>query len=244
MKKITAVLISVFIFLTSFTVTTFANYQEKTDTPTTKAASGTTGTMSSSTVGAILRGLLGDAADNLSNDELGQIIQKLFGDVNISSLLGPGSNSFISEILEYLASLETTVDYEAATKPHVTTTEATTEEPTTEEPTTAEPTTAQKVPSTTAAPVVQYYYYYIEQTTAQTGAIEGILPENTTSVQYDYIPPETFYTDLLTPSGVDYTGEEDDSDGFGIKTVIGVIVMLGSGTAVIILCLRKRNSYI
>lgn len=210
-------------------------YTAKEDASTTRASSGSAA--SNSAIGSILRAFLGDAAGNLTNNELGDIFTKLFGDLDISSLFGAGSSSITKEILEYINSLETTTDSVPSTKPAETTTEEpTTEEPTTEEPTTETPTT---VPPTTAQPVQNYYYYYVTPTTS----VPEIVTE-TTTVTYEYIPPETIYTDLLTTS---FAGTEDDavdtSDGFGVKTVIGIIILLGSGAAVVFLCIRKRASY-
>jgi len=204
----------------------------------TQAANSTTSsTVSNSTLGSLLKPLLGDAASNLTSSEVGAIAKKVLGDFNLSDLLGGGSSDIVKQILGYLNSLETTTDVPSATRPQETTTEATTEAPT-EAPTQPQTEAPATQPATTAQAVNHYYYYYVDSTTAATYT----MPESTTA--YEYIPPETIYTDLLTttPMGTDIQ-DDKNSDGLGLKGIIGIIILIGSGIAVVVLCVRRKQSY-
>lgn len=235
MKKFIAVIMTVCLILTA-SVCLVSAYTAKEDTSTTLSSSTVA---SSSAIGSVLRAFLGDAADNLSNQELADIATKLFGDFDLSTLFGNNSESIIDEILDYIGNVETTTESVPATRPPEVTEEAAAE--TTTKPKETEKTTEEEkktTASTTAQAVQNYYYYYVVPTTEESTTSE------TTTVTYEYIPPETIYTDLLTTAT--YVGEEDQvdtSDGFGIKTVIGIIILIGSGAAVVFLCVRKRASY-
>lgn len=135
----------------------------------------------------------------------------------------------LDELQDYLSAMTPT------TQPEETTTE---EEPTTEpeETTTEEPTTAKPKPK--PQPTYPSYNY-----TPPTYTPATTLPPETTTFQF--IPPEQIYTEAFTTTVFKPVVEDDVSsidDTNPIKTVIGVILLLGSGIGVIVVVLAlKRN---
>lgn len=143
------------------------------------------------------------------------------------NLLGIDVSEILDELQDYLSAMTPT------TQPEETTTE---EEPTTEpeETTTEEPTTAKPKPQ----PTYPSYNY-----TPPTYTPATTLPPETTTFQF--IPPEQIYTEAFTTTVFKPVVEDDVSsidDTNPIKTVIGVILLLGSGIGVIVVVLAlKRN---
>lgn len=177
-----------------------------------------------------------------SNSSLAELIAKIIGsdnpeDVDWSKFLSGGtmSDDLLDAITKYII---------AATP---TTTEATTTEPTTADPaaTTAPSTT---VP-TTAAPVeVVTTIVYVYQ-----GAQTYVTPSTTAPPEevytYSYVEPDTVVvpeitTQTFAPVVVDdeKTTETTGSDGFSVKTVIGIALLVLSLVAVVVVAvILKKN---
>ena len=161
----------------------------------------------------IIKGLLGSAAEKLSDSKLLELIR------------GSGS---LSEIVDKILA-----EINAFSPP---TTEPSTEEPTTQpKTTTAEP--------STDAPTAVPYDLPTQRPTSPSIYVPEVTTEETTS--FEYIPPEQIYTEPLTTSVFAPTVYDDpQDDGVSFKMIIGIIVLIASGAAVIIVAVKLKKSRI
>ncbi len=171
----------------------------------------------------------------------------MLGDVSLETLisaittvLGGGGGAMnmdqlIESVLVLLGTFESTTAPIETTTEEPTTEEPTTEEPTTEEPTTEEPTTA---PPTTVAPPTYTPPTYTPPTYTPTTQA----PETTT---YTYIPPEIITMEPLTGetyAPVIYDDNAGSSDGVTAKMIIGIVILVISGAAVVAVAVVLKKS--
>ena len=153
----------------------------------------------------------------------------------ITSVLGGGGAMDMDQLMESVLVLLGT--FESTTAP----VETTTEEPTTEESTTAETTTEEpttKAPETTTA---------VQNTTPPTYTPPTYVPttqapETTT---YTYIPPEIITMEPLTGetfAPVIYDDNSGSSDDVTVKMVIGIVILVISGAAVVAVAVVLKKS--
>ena len=156
------------------------------------------------------------------------------------------SSDFLNRLRKYLGMAEITE-------------ESTTAEPTTAEPTTAEPTTAY-TPTTQPTQPVTVYYYYVPSTAAQQTAAPATVysgaqtytglsttaPEET----YSYVQPSMITVpELTTQSTFNPVVTEDPTEassrgGSTAKTVIGIVILVLSLAAVVVVAVILRKSKI
>lgn len=172
-----------------------------------------------------LSGLLG----GVSTDDLATAITTILGGQGEMSM-----EQLLEEVIKSIGAFEETTTSETTTQEETTTLppETTTEEQTTVEieATTAPPTTE---PSTTA-PV------YTPSTPTYTPSTQA--PETTT---YTYIPPEIITAEPLTGetyNAVIYDDNASSSDGVTVKMALGIVILVLSGAAVIVVAFVLKKS--
>lgn len=188
-----------------------------------------------------IRSLLGGAADGTSDDALSSAIASLFG----------GNSALTSDFLngDFLAQLNAILAGEAPTAPP--TTEApSTEPPTTEEPATEPPTEEPATyPPVTEPPTT---YQFVPPTTVYGGSVTYPTDMFTTTTMpyetstYQYVPVVSETVTQLVPSSftpVVYDNEDGGVDeGVSAKMIIGIIILVISGGAVVAVALvLKKN---
>ncbi len=196
---------------------------------------GNTGTDETNGGGIDLSDFLSDPSSILSafSGLLGNVsTEDLIG--AITSVLGGGEAMNIDQLMEsvlvLLGTFESTTAPVETTTEETTTEETTTEETTTEETTTEVPTTT---PPTTQAPPVYTPPTYTPTTQA---------PETTT---YTYIPPEIVTMEPLTGetyAPVIYDDNVGSSDDVTVKMVIGIVILVISGAAVVAVAIVLKKS--
>ena len=156
----------------------------------------------------------------------------------ITTVLGGGGTMNMDQLVESVLVLLGT--FESTTTPIETTTEETTTEPTTAEtttePTTAEPTT--KAPEATTVTQSATPPTYTPPTYTPTTQA----PETTT---YTYIPPEIITMEPLTGetfAPVIYDENTGSSDSVTAKMVIGIVILVISGAAVVAVAVVLKKS--
>lgn len=197
---------------------------------------GNTGTDETNGGGVDLSDFLSDPSSilNAFSGLLGNVsTEDLIG--AITSVLGGGGAMDMDQLMESVLVLLGT--FESTTAPVETTTEEpTTEEPTTEEPTTEQPTTLP--PETTTAVQNTTPPTYTPPTYTPTTQA----PETTT---YTYIPPEIVTMEPLTGetyAPVIYDDNTGSSDDVTVKMVIGIIILVISGAAVVAVAVVLKKS--
>ena len=251
--KILAVILSSLMLLMTFASTAFAlgnddlnalgqyfgggNTTSKAD-PDEPSSKGYAQVNSGSGLTDLVRGILGSAANGLSNSQLTEILKNF----NISQLLG-GDTDVLNEIMDYIASFAggNTGD---TTKP---TKAPTTEAPATEPPSTESPTiqipsyTYVYVPQTQAPPT----YVYIPQTEPVTVPIATTAVEEPTTV-VEYVPPEQIITDVLTTGVYPAYSIEDEAPESSntLKIVAGLVIVVVSLVAVVGVSIALKKSRI
>ncbi|MBQ2758641.1 MAG: hypothetical protein IKJ88_02685 [Clostridia bacterium] len=196
---------------------------------------GNTGTDETNGGGIDLSDFLSDPSSILSafSGLLGNVsTEDLIG--AITTVLGGGEAMNIDQLMEsvlvLLGTFESTTAPVETTTEETTTEETTTEETTTEETTTEVPTTT---PPTTQAPPVYTPPTYTPTTQA---------PETTT---YTYIPPEIVTMEPLTGetyAPVIYDDNVGSSDDVTVKMVIGIVILVISGAAVVAVAIVLKKS--
>lgn len=197
---------------------------------------GNTGTDETNGGGIDLSDFLSDPSSILSafSGLLGNVsTEDLIG--AITTVLGGGGGAMnmdqlMESVLVLLGTFESTTAPVETTTEETTTEETTTEETTTEETTTEVPTTT---PPTTQAPPVYTPPTYTPTTQA---------PETTT---YTYIPPEIVTMEPLTGetyAPVIYDDNVGSSDDVTVKMVIGIVILVISGAAVVAVAIVLKKS--
>lgn len=178
----------------------------------------------------------------LSNTELIEAISELLGGAgqsfSVNDLL---SNEFLNRLRKYLGMAEVT------------------DPPATEEPTSAANTApASTAPIVTSPPQTVYYYYVpstiapaAPATTVYSGAQTYSVPSTTAADEtYSYIQPEIVTVAPITtlpaysPSVVEEDTTETAKSGSTAKTVIGIIILVLSLAAVVVVAVILRKSKI
>ena len=213
-----------------------------TDDPDAVKKSGRTEVKAGASLTDILQGLLGSAADGLTNSQLNDILSQF----DITKIIG-GDSEVLNEILDYIAAFTDP----AAENPTKKQTEPSSKEEqqsviVTEAPSTEPPT--QQVPVYTYVYITEapQTYVYIPQT--QPAVIQTI-PESTTeeTTVVEYVPPEQVFTDILT-TGVysEYAIEEEEPEDHGstLKLVAGLVIIVISLVAVVGVSIALKKSRI
>lgn len=178
-----------------------------------------------------LLGILGLDMEDLKNMSQEEILQKVKEALEISNIFPEGSpiggilQGIMREIQDYLGGWETPTKEETTTEA-----ETTTEEPTTERPVTP--------PTPPSPPPYNGGGTYVPPPTVTQA------PETTT---FPYVPPEQVWQDVYTT--VPFTpqvedDEEEVKESSPFKTILGIILLVGSGVAVIVVAvkvLKKSN---
>lgn len=251
--KITAVILASLMLMTSFMSAAFAfstddlnalgqyfggnnNTTDNKRDPDEPSTKGQTEIKSSAGLSGILQGILGNAANGLTNSQLNDILNNF----DISKLLG-GDSEILNEVMDYIASFGKTPGSSTTNPPAVT--DAPTDPPVSEPPTSAVPSyTYIYVPQTQQQPT----YVYVPQTEPATVPVQTTAVEETTVVAY--VPPEQIFTDILT-TGVypTYAIEEDNSSSENsgtFKTVAGLVIIVISLVAVVGVSVALKKSRI
>ena len=197
-----------------------------------------------------IRGLLGGDANGASDSALSQAISSLLG--GNSAISSDFLNEdFLGKLADYLAGENVTSATENTTGALITTepaTESETEPATTPvqesttapESTTAEPTTEEKttVEATTREKTTRSSQSYSASTYTT-------VPVTETTSSYEYVPAVSETVTELVPTDftpVVYDSDDGASDGVSAKMIIGIILLVLSGSAVIaVAVILKKN---
>ena len=180
-------------------------------------------------VRGILESVIGSAANALSNSQITDILNNF----DLNALLG-GDSDMLNELMDLVG---------ASRSP---TTKNDDDDDDDDEP--RQTPTQSYVPQytnvyVTEAPVVTYSY--TPGTTADYGEhFTTTQPETTTLY---YIAPSTVYAEQITAYQYDYQvndGELAEKDGITLKTIIGIVILLISGVAIVGVALSLKKSRI
>ena len=171
----------------------------------------------------LARGILGSAANALSNSQLTEILQNY----DINALLG-GDSSVINDILNIISANQPTTSADSDDSPSPQT-----------------PTPQYTVPQytnvyVTEAPAVTYSYTPV---TTSPYTVTTTNPAETTTMYY--VAPSTLYAEQITTLPYDYqvdNGEVTEKDGVTLKMIIGIVILLISGVAVVGVALSLKKS--
>ncbi len=187
---------------------------------------------------SVLRNKLGEIFSG-SDVDLAKLISDFInsGDFDLGSIGNLGelfsNGDFIGALRDYIAGRQT---------------EESTTEPTTEAPT-VPPTEAPTAPPATAAPRTEVVttIVYVYQ-----GAQNYVVPSTTEPPEemytYQYVEPATvsvpeITTQIFQPVAVpEATTEPEESDGFSVKTVIGIALLVLSLAAVVVVAIILKKS--
>ncbi|MBQ6067476.1 MAG: hypothetical protein IJK89_11730 [Clostridia bacterium] len=173
----------------------------------------------------ILQGLLGNAADAFSSSQLTDILNNF----DINAILG-GDSDMLNELMDLLGANQPTTSKNNNDSDSRSQT----------------PSQQYTVPQytnvyVTDAPAVTYNY---------SGSAATTLPGETTTGTGEtttlyYLTPSTVYAEQITTLPYDYpvgTTEVSEKDGFTLKTIIGIAILLISGVAVVGVALSLKKS--
>lgn len=186
-----------------------------------------------------IRGLLGGAANGVSDSALSGIVSSLFGGGGGGDLGSLADGSLLDNISKYLAG-ENVTTTEPPTTEEPTTEAPTTEAPVTEEPTTEEPATAAPA---TEAPASQYVPHTVYSGAENYTAV----PVTEAPLTYEYIPPEIITAPQLTTENFTPVIYENDDgvqdEPISAKMIVGIAILVVSLVAVVAVgfVLKKSN---
>ncbi len=173
----------------------------------------------------ILQGLLGSAADAFSSSQLTDILNNF----DINALLG-GDSDMLNELMDLIGA----------------------NQPTTSKSNNSSDDSRSQTPSQQYT-VPQYTNVYVTDAPAVTynyaGAATTLPGETTTgtgeTTTLYYLTPSTVYAEQITTLPYDYqvdTTEVSEKDGITLKTIIGIVILLISGVAVVGVALSLKKS--
>lgn len=174
-------------------------------------------------ISGVLQGILGNAANALTNSQLTEILNRF----DVNSLLG-GDSDMLNELMDLIgANTPTKASDDNGSQSQT-------------------PSQTYTVPSYTSVYVTEapaVTYNYTPGTTAYDGIVTTTNPAETTTLYY--VAPSTVYAEQITTLPYDYQVEPteiSEKDGVTLKTIIGIAILLISGVAVVGVALSLKKS--